>query len=87
MYEFCILTQKYRHIKRYCHSKLKLNGIYTLGKYFDYCKQGNVEAIYYCVVEGVDPEISNTYDNGKNAFAYACEGNYINMLKMLIDDF
>ena len=53
-------------------------------KYFVYCKQGNVKATYYYVVEGVDPECSNTYDNGKNAFAYACEENYINML---IDDF
>ena len=39
------------------------------------------------MVEGIDPEITNPYDNVKNAYAYSWEGNYINMLKMLIDDF
>ena len=87
MYEFYILTQKYIDTKRYCHSKFELNIIYTLEKYFDYCKQDNIEAICYFVVECVDLEISNTYDNDKNAFEYECEGKCINMPKMLIDNF
>ena len=66
---------------------MKLKSIYTLDKYFDYCKQGNVDAICYLVPEGVDPEISSTYHNVKNVFAYACQGKYTNMLKMIIDNF
>ena len=66
---------------------MKLNSIYTLDKYFDYCKQGNVEAICYFVLEGVDSEILDIYHNGKNVFVYAWEGKYTNILKMIIDNF
>ena len=39
LYEYCILLQKYKYIKHYCHYILK--SIYTTDKYFEYCKMGN----------------------------------------------
>ena len=62
--------------------------MYTTDKYFEYCKEGNIAAIYYCiVVKNVDPEMTNKEDGNKNAFIYACENERIEMLKMMIHDF
>ena len=54
LYEYCILLQKHKYIRQYCHHVLKT--IYTTAKYFDYCKEGNIEAVYFCIIEGVDAE-------------------------------
>ena len=45
-----------------------MSSIYTVDKYFDYCKIGNIEAIYFCIIEGVDPEKKNKMQNETNAF-------------------
>ena len=62
---------------------------YTTDKYFEYCKDGNIAAVYYCiVVKKVNPEKVNYYDGkNKNAFIYACENKRVEMLKMMIDVF
>ena len=59
LYEYCIIRQKHSYIKYYCQSKLKESNKYSIDKYFEYCKQGNVEAVYYCVEEGVNPKMQN----------------------------
>ena len=38
LYEYCILLQKYKYIKKYCHNILKLASTYDVENYFDYCK-------------------------------------------------
>ena len=53
LYEYCILTQRYDFIKQYCQQTLKSNSIYSKDSYFDYCKTGNLEAIYFCFKEGL----------------------------------
>ena len=61
--------------------------IYTIDKYFHYCGIGNVEAVYFCLMEGIDPvKYKKEYDE-KNAFLYACQRNYVEMLQMLINNF
>ena len=84
MYEYSILKQKYKYIKKYCHSILKSNSIYLTQNYFEYCKQGNIEAVYYCILEGIDPEMFDKQNKGRNAFFYACEMNFKYMLQMLM---
>ena len=85
LYEYCILLKKYKYIKHYCHHILK--STYSIDKYFEYCKMGNIEAVYFCILEGIDPEKRNEKDRGINALTYACQKNNIKMLQMLIDNF
>ena len=33
--------------------------MYTTNKYFEYCRKGNIEAVCFCILEGVDPEKEN----------------------------
>ena len=35
-----------------------------------------MEAVYFCITQGVDPNTINVKDDNKNAFIYACENNY-----------
>ena len=51
-----------------------------MNKYFEYCKKGNIEAVYFCIMEGVDPDQVNLNDKNRNAFFYACENNHKEML-------
>ena len=61
---------------------------YTTDKYFEYCKDGNIAAVYYCiVVKNVDPEKINEDDENRNGFIYGCENRRIEMLKMMIEIF
>ena len=46
-----------------------------------------MEAVYFCIMEGVDPETKNEKDYNKNAFYYACSKNHIDMLQMLVECF
>ena len=46
-----------------------------------------MEAVYFCIMEGVDSETKNIKDQNKNAFYYACFKNHINMLQMLVECF
>ena len=46
-----------------------------------------MEAVYFCIMEGVDPETKNEKDQNKNAFYYACSKNNIDMLQMLVECF
>ena len=78
LYEYCILLAKYRYIKDYCHQNLK--STYTIDKYFEYCKVGNIEAVYFCILVGVDPEKRNKNDYGNSALIYACYNSYIEMV-------
>ena len=57
-----------------------MSSIYTIEKYFDYCKIGDIEGVYFCIMEGIDPEKENKEDDEKNACIYACEKNYVDML-------
>ena len=41
---------------------------------------GNIEAVYFCIMEGVNPEKQNKQEYNKNAFIYACENCQIEML-------
>ena len=77
--------------------------MYTVDRYFEYCKESNIGAIYYCIkVKGVDAEeideqiytvyrhfdiIQSWFIQNKNAFYIACEENKPDMLCMLIDVF
>ena len=54
-----------------------MSSIYTIDRYFDYCIIGNVEGVYFCIIEGVDPEKGNKEQNKTNAFFYACKKNYV----------
>ena len=38
-------------------------------------------------MEGIDPEKENKDEDERNAYIYACENNYVDMLQMLIDNF
>ena len=88
LFEYCILLQKYKYIREYCQYKLKSCNTYTTDKYFEYCKEGNIAAVYYCiVVKKVDPDMINKDDENRNAFIYACENKRVEMLRMLIDVF
>ena len=88
MFEYCIILKKYRCIREYCQYKLKTSATYTAKKFFEYCKIGDIAAVYYCiVVEGVDPEMINKADGNRNAFIYACENNRSEMLRMMIEVF
>ena len=73
-----MLTRKHKHIAKYCHQILK--SCYFVKKYFQYCKKGNIEAVYFCVLEGINPEKINIKDGDRNAFIYACENDYKDML-------
>ena len=42
-----------------------------------------MEAVYFCVLEGIDPQKINEKDGNRNAFIYACENNYLDILKIL----
>ena len=46
--------------------------MYTVNKYFEYCRKGNIGAIYYCIkVSGVDPyKICFKVDNNQNTYEY-----------------
>ena len=46
-----------------------------------------MEAVYFCIMEGVDAETKNKEDQNKNAFYYACSKNNIDMLQMLVECF
>ena len=77
--------------------------MYTIDKYFEYCKEGNIEAIYYCIkVKGVNAEqIDEQLKNSggirdcdevkiveeKDAFYIACENDKPDMLHMLLNLF
>ena len=39
-----------------------------------------MEAVCYCIAEGINPEEKNVNDKYRNAFFYACEQNHIEML-------
>ena len=39
---------------------MKSTSKYSSDKFFNYCKNGNMEAIFYCIVEeGINPELTN----------------------------
>ena len=46
-----------------------------------------MEAVYFCIIEGVDPEKTNVEDDNKNAFIYACENRRVELLRMMIENF
>ena len=46
-----------------------------------------MEAVYYCVEEGVNPKMQNENDEDKDAFRYGVENNRIEMLKMMIESY
>ena len=57
LYDYCIILQKYKYIIQYCESIITSTCMYTVDKYFEYCREGNIGAIYYCIkVLGVDAE-------------------------------
>ena len=51
-YEYCIILQKYTYIRKYCEYFITKNSLYSPEKYIEYCKQGNLEAVYYCIFVG-----------------------------------
>ena len=56
--------------------------------YFEYCKKGDIAAVYYCIiVKNIDPEMINKDDKNRNAFIYACENNRLETLRMMIEVF
>ena len=87
LYEYCVLSKKFRYVKQLCHQIIKYASIYTTDKYFEYCKMGNVGAVHFCILEGINPQTALDSFENKNAFVYACERGYNNMLSMLLENF
>ena len=55
--------------------------IYSIDKYFEYCKDGNIAAVYFCLtVGGINPNTTNEEDGNRDAFMYGCENNRVDML-------
>ena len=36
---------------------------------------GNFEAVYFCIIEGINPNLAISIEENKNVFIYACEKN------------
>ena len=36
---------------------------------------GNFEAVYFCIIEGINPNLYISIEEDKNALIYACEKN------------
>lgn len=87
MYEYCIILKKYKHIKKYCQYKLESSAIYTIDKYFEYCIEGNLEAVYFCILEGVNAEKEDVQNGNRNVLIHSCENKRVELLRMLIDNF
>ena len=80
--------KKYRYIREYCQRILESCNTYSTSKFFEYCKEGNIAAVYYCIIaKKVNPEILNKKDKNKNAFIYTCKNSRVELLRMMIDIF
>ena len=87
LYEYCIILQKYTYIRKYCEYFITKKTLYSAEKYLEYCKQGNLEAVYYCIFVGQVNIDKKDEEKGRDAFYIACEKNDAEMLCMLIDIF
>ena len=85
LFEFCLFEKSFENITKQCYSYLKQT--YRTDKYFEYCQKGNIEAIYFCIIEGVNPEQTDKANGDRSAFMYACMRNYKFLIIMLLDIF
>ena len=62
LYEYCILSKKYKYIKKYCWYKLKRSLAYSTKNFVNCFMHENIESIYYCMMEGAWSNIQNNYN-------------------------
>ena len=80
--EFCFL-QKFHNVIAHLYNT-KLKNIYKSDEFLTYCKEGNFEGVYTCLLNGVDFNQKDKKNSNETGLVYASKNGYETIVDLLM---